>query len=75
VILFSHIPLARPDWTDCGPLREHGTIRAGVGRGYQNTLSSEMSRALLDAVRPVVVFRFVGSASFLSAEDLCSVQW
>lgn len=57
VILFSHIPLSRPDTASCGPLREQGTIRRGVGHGYQNTLGKESTTFLLEQLRPSVIFR------------------
>jgi ethanolamine phosphate phosphodiesterase len=57
-ILFTHIPLHRPGGSDCGPFRERGTIRAGTGRGYQNMLSAELSRFILDKIRPVLVLRY-----------------
>jgi hypothetical protein len=56
-ILITHIPLYRPPGTDCGPSRERGTIRAGRGTGYENTLSSEISEFLIARIRPVLVFR------------------
>lgn len=51
IILFSHIPLYRPDGRSCGPLREKGTIRPGVGIGYQNTLGKEATKRLLETLR------------------------
>ena len=57
VILFSHIPLFRPDGKNCGPLRERGTIRPGAGEGYQNTLEKQSTSLLLDVVNPVAIFR------------------
>lgn len=59
MILFSHIPLFRPDTASCGPLRERGTIRRGVGYGYQNTLGKQTTQYLLNSVRPSLVFRHV----------------
>ncbi|KAJ7076352.1 hypothetical protein B0H15DRAFT_925189 [Mycena belliarum] len=56
VILLSHIPLARPDTAACGPLREKGSIRRGVGHGYQNTLGKQTTSFLLQTIRPSVVF-------------------
>ncbi|KAF8967901.1 hypothetical protein BDZ97DRAFT_1801908 [Flammula alnicola] len=56
VILFSHIPLYRSDGRSCGPLRESGAIRPGVGSGYQNVLEKQSSRRLLEAFQPVAVF-------------------
>ncbi|KAJ7703056.1 hypothetical protein B0H17DRAFT_1157179 [Mycena rosella] len=57
VVLFTHIPLSRPDGASCGPNRERGTIRRGVGFGYQNTLGKPASDFLLENLRPSVVFR------------------
>ena len=57
VILFSHIPMYRHDGKSCGPLREKGTLRPGVGHGYQNTLEKHASKRLLEALKPIVVFR------------------
>ncbi|KIM40228.1 hypothetical protein M413DRAFT_446396 [Hebeloma cylindrosporum] len=56
VVLFSHIPLYRSDGKPCGPLRERGTIRPGVGPGYQNILEKQSSQRLLAAFKPVVIF-------------------
>ncbi|EGO25593.1 hypothetical protein SERLADRAFT_437324 [Serpula lacrymans var. lacrymans S7.9] len=55
VILFSHIPLARPPNTNCGPLREKGTIRQGTGLGYQNTLTEPATNYLLKSLRPTLI--------------------
>ncbi|KAF8070577.1 Metallo-dependent phosphatase-like protein [Lyophyllum atratum] len=55
VVLLSHIPLSR-DTYNCGPLREKGTIRPGIGFGYQNTLGEEVTTFLLEELRPSVVF-------------------
>ena len=59
VILFTHIPLARPLGVDCGPLRERGTIRQGYGFGYQNTLMDGATEFLLDRLNPSLILRFV----------------
>ncbi|KIK67268.1 hypothetical protein GYMLUDRAFT_238583 [Collybiopsis luxurians FD-317 M1] len=56
VILLSHIPLSRPEGSNCGPLRERGTIRRGVGLGYQNTLGKDSSAFLLEQLRPTLIF-------------------
>lgn len=56
IVLFTHIPLARPLDADCGPLRERGTIRQGHGFGYQNTLSNEASQFLLRSLGPSLIF-------------------
>jgi hypothetical protein len=58
-VLFTHIPLSRPDGTDCGPLREKGTITRGAGHGYQNTLNEEASNFLLQNLKPSIIFRSV----------------
>ncbi|TFY53473.1 hypothetical protein EVJ58_g9434 [Rhodofomes roseus] len=55
-VLFTHIPLARPEGAPCGPLRERGTIRQGRGFGYQNTLAPHTTEFLLQHVRPSLVF-------------------
>ena len=57
VILFTHIPLFRPDTASCGPLRESGTIRRGAGPNYQSTVGKGVSASLLDHLRPTIVFR------------------
>ncbi|KAJ7924953.1 Metallo-dependent phosphatase-like protein [Mycena leptocephala] len=56
VVLFTHIPLSRPDGSSCGPNRERGTIRRGAGFGYQNTLGKSASNFLLESLRPSVIF-------------------
>ncbi|KAF5322281.1 hypothetical protein D9619_001903 [Psilocybe cf. subviscida] len=56
VILLSHIPLARPESADCGPLREKGTIRKLVGHGYQSMLGKETTSFLLRQLKPMVVY-------------------
>lgn len=58
IILFSHIPLSHPETKSCGPLREQGTIRRGVGPGYQNTLDRQTTEFLLESIRPLAVFRY-----------------
>lgn len=58
-VLFSHIPLSRPEGTDCGPLREKGSINQGWGFGYQNTLSEETTEFVLGSIRPSIIFRYV----------------
>jgi hypothetical protein len=57
VVLFTHIPLARPESAACGPRREKGRIRAGVGFGYQNTLGAELSDYLIAKTKPIAIFR------------------
>lgn len=54
-VLFTHIPLARPQDASCGPLRERGTIRQGFGFGYQNTLMEGATIFLLDRLKPSLI--------------------
>ncbi|ETW80437.1 hypothetical protein HETIRDRAFT_46276, partial [Heterobasidion irregulare TC 32-1] len=56
IILFSHIPLHRAESRACGPLRERGTIRRGVGHGWQSSLGKQTSVFLLQSLKPVVIF-------------------
>lgn len=56
-VLFSHIPLSRPEGSNCGPIRERGTIRRGVGLGYQNTLGKDSTKFLLEHLKPALIFR------------------
>jgi ethanolamine phosphate phosphodiesterase len=58
LILLSHIPLYRPPDSDCGPLREKGTIPAARGEGYQTLLSPETTYLLLNELRPTLIFRY-----------------
>lgn len=58
IVLLTHIPLYRPDQSSCGPLREKGTIRKGVGHGYQNTLGKHTTKFLLDTLEPKQIFRY-----------------
>ncbi|KAI0829648.1 hypothetical protein BC628DRAFT_1532287 [Trametes gibbosa] len=55
-IVFTHIPLYRPDQATCGPLREKGNIHRGVGPGYQNMLGKKTSAFVLQTLRPSFVF-------------------
>jgi len=56
-ILLTHIPLYRPEGTPCGPLRESkNSIRVGKGYQYQNVLTPELSKRVVDIVRPLAVF-------------------
>ncbi|KAJ3847188.1 hypothetical protein EV368DRAFT_76802 [Lentinula lateritia] len=56
LILLSHIPLWRKDTDSCGPLREKGSIRKGVGHGYQNTLQKYTSDFLIETLQPSIIF-------------------
>ncbi|EJU04167.1 Metallo-dependent phosphatase [Dacryopinax primogenitus] len=55
-ILFSHIPLSRPEGANCGPRREKGTIHRGAGIGYQNLLGRETTQFLLESIKPDLIF-------------------
>lgn len=57
IILFTHIPLARPSDAKCGQLRERGTIKQGFGFGYQNVLMKGATEFLLDGLRPSLILR------------------
>lgn len=56
LILFSHIPLSRLDTASCGPLREKGTIRRGVGHGYQNTFGKQTTTFLFGNLQLSAIF-------------------
>ncbi|KAF8897093.1 hypothetical protein CPB84DRAFT_1781548 [Gymnopilus junonius] len=56
VILLSHIPLARPETGDCGPLREKGNIGRAAGPGYQSLLGKQTTSFLLKNLEPLIVF-------------------
>ncbi|KAI8393285.1 Metallo-dependent phosphatase-like protein, partial [Radiomyces spectabilis] len=58
-ILMTHVPLYRPEGTYCGPDRwqsRPGGIRDGQGYQYQNLLSPELSKQLLDHINPKAIF-------------------
>lgn len=56
-VLLSHIPLYRdPNTKKCGPLREGSPFRLQAGYQYQTVLDSEVSRWLIDSVKPDLVF-------------------
>lgn len=67
-ILFTHIPLWRPEGASCGPLREYGTIRRGVGKGYQSLLGKDTTNFLLKNLAPSVIFRSV--FAFITAREI-----
>ena len=55
--MLTHIPLYRAEGTSCGPLREsQNAIRVGKGYQYQNVLTPDLSRNVVDVIRPLVVF-------------------
>jgi hypothetical protein len=56
-ILLTHIPLYRTDGTSCGPLRESNQgIRVGKGYQYQNVLMPDLTKKVVDIIRPLAVF-------------------
>lgn len=77
-VLVSHIPLDRPQGSDCGAERGHRSLHEGYGVSYRNLMSREDTEELLDSVRPVKVFsgddhdvcRYVHKGSvFVTTED------
>jgi len=56
LILFTHIPLYRFPGSNCGPLREKGSIPAVRGNGYQTLLTPETSELLLNELGPTLIF-------------------
>ncbi|KAJ3791050.1 hypothetical protein GGU10DRAFT_257136 [Lentinula aff. detonsa] len=71
VVLLSHIPLWRKDTAPCGPRREKGNIRTGVGHGYQNTLQKHTTNFLIESLQPSIIFRRVISKSDGDNRDYC----
>ncbi|KAJ2747164.1 hypothetical protein GGI20_000778 [Coemansia sp. BCRC 34301] len=57
-LLFSHVPLWRPNDTYCGPLRQHSVKSLLNRRGYQfrDQLFQNTTAMLLDAIKPAAVF-------------------
>ncbi|KAJ1659453.1 hypothetical protein IWQ61_001477 [Dispira simplex] len=57
-ILFTHVPLYRPDGTDCGPRRHRvgTTIDQHFGFQYQNLVREPVTRRILESVQPAAVF-------------------
>ncbi|XP_008228088.1 PREDICTED: uncharacterized protein C630.12 isoform X1 [Prunus mume] len=61
-VLLTHIPLYRQDWTDCGPNRNSEIVNQRILRSadgqevvYQNYITEESSKYLLDSIQPVLV--------------------
>ncbi|KAI4386899.1 hypothetical protein MLD38_004777 [Melastoma candidum] len=61
-VLLTHIPLYRQDETDCGPSRYSPIINQRIHRSrgeqeitYQNYVTEESSKRLLNSVKPVLV--------------------
>ncbi|KAF9380748.1 hypothetical protein BGX21_002279 [Mortierella sp. AD011] len=56
-ILFTHVPLHRPNATYCGKTREaEQTIKDTKGEQYQNMVNVTLSREILESVQPDMVF-------------------
>ncbi|KAI8073934.1 Metallo-dependent phosphatase-like protein [Gongronella butleri] len=57
-MLVSHVPLHRPELTDCGPFRKQSraSIYQHFGYQYQNLLDASLSSTLLNRVQPNLVF-------------------
>jgi len=56
-ILFTHVPLWRPDDASCGTLRGSRPMKQGSGHQYQNFLTKQISQAVIRRVEPdVAVF-------------------
>jgi hypothetical protein len=64
LILFTHIPLYRFPGSNCGPLREKGSIPAVRGDGYQTLLTPETSQLLLNELGPTLIFRYLLSSFY-----------
>ncbi|EGF97450.1 uncharacterized protein MELLADRAFT_114338, partial [Melampsora larici-populina 98AG31] len=56
-VLFTHVPLWRSEGTSCGSLREsRREIHQGSGKNYQNEISEELSKFVLEKIQPTIVF-------------------
>ncbi|KAG9069091.1 hypothetical protein KI688_009986 [Linnemannia hyalina] len=56
-ILFTHVPLFRPETTSCGEAREaQQLILDGNGEQYQNMVNASLSREILRKVQPDMIF-------------------
>jgi hypothetical protein len=57
-VLFSHVPLFRPNDADCGVYAKtrKQPIRQGIGFGYQNLLSHGVTQRILRTLKPQRVF-------------------
>jgi hypothetical protein len=59
-VLFSHIPLFRPEGTPCGRERESSrTLSQGTGKNYQNEMDEVTTKWLIETLRPTIVYRWV----------------
>ncbi|KAL2932882.1 hypothetical protein RDABS01_016001, partial [Bienertia sinuspersici] len=75
-VLLSHIPLYRSDWTPCGPYRSSEIINQRISRSpydqrilYQNYVTEESTKRLLDLIQPVSSLAFLQHALVLSGHD------
>ncbi|KAK4050039.1 hypothetical protein OIO90_005229 [Microbotryomycetes sp. JL221] len=56
-VLFSHIPLFRPEGTPCGIERESSRpLHQGRGKNYQNELDEQTTKWLIETLKPSIVF-------------------
>ncbi|KAJ2097114.1 hypothetical protein GGI09_004004 [Coemansia sp. S100] len=57
-LLFSHVPLWRPDGTDCGPLRQApgGSLLNRRGYQFRDQLFQNTTSYLLDSIKPTAIF-------------------
>lgn len=56
-VLFTHVPLWRPEGTSCGPLREsRREIHQGAGINYQNEIPEAATKIILERVQPDLIF-------------------
>lgn len=57
-VLFTHIPLFRPEGTYCGRERESPrALRQGAGKNYQNEMDEVTSKWLIETLRPTIIYR------------------
>ncbi|CAK7895886.1 cell division control protein 1 [[Candida] anglica] len=56
-ILLTHVPLYRdPAIQKCGPFRESDSFVLGGGYQYQNSLTKELSKEILEKIKPDLIF-------------------
>ncbi|MBW0475734.1 hypothetical protein O181_015449 [Austropuccinia psidii MF-1] len=56
-VLFTHVPLWRPENTSCGSLRESSQqIHQGAGFNYQNEVPEKLTKMVLETIQPTLVF-------------------
>ncbi|GES79079.1 metallo-dependent phosphatase [Rhizophagus clarus] len=55
-ILLTHVPLYRPQNTNCGPLRQKSQpINQGAGHQYQNLIVESLSNEIIDNIKPSLI--------------------